>query len=46
MRGVVDGPRITGLTALDGVKDTGIRSLQESLDELVLEVERRRDCPS
>lgn len=46
MGAVVDGPRMTDLTALDGVKDAGIRSLQESLDELALEVERRRDCPS
>lgn len=46
MRAVVDGPRNTDLAALEGLKDAGIRSLQESLDELALVVDRRRDCPS
>ena len=45
MRSVVDGPRKTDLTALNGSKDASIRSPQESLDELALEIERRRDCP-
>jgi hypothetical protein len=46
MRDVVDGPRMTDLTALNGLKDAGIRSLQENLDELVLDKVRRRDYPS
>lgn len=36
MEAVVDGPRLTDLSALDGSEDAGIRSPQESLDELAL----------
>jgi hypothetical protein len=43
---VVDDSRMTDLTVLSDLKDAGTRSLQESLDELALEIERRRDCES
>jgi hypothetical protein len=46
MRDAVDDPRMTDLAALSDLKDAGTRSLQESLDELALEMKRRRDCQS
>ena len=46
MRDVVDDPRMTDLTVLSDLKDAGTRSLQESLDELDLKMDTRRDRQS